>query len=225
MEQPRTRTPQSRPRRTTPLPPQARAGRGGARPAGPGRQAGPAGPAPESATVYRAGAGRARPVPPVLTALRRFPNPRLTGLGSGLFCVGTMLVLGLLDSLLFGSSKAFYGVTFLLVSGLTAGWVRKADLVAGPIAVPIAFAVGVVPIAQGGNGFGAQVMGVVTTLALNAGWLYAGTLVAGVVVLVRRARLNAHREAQRRAAAAAGRRPSQPGQAKAQAPKPRRRTA
>ncbi|WP_343246132.1 DUF6542 domain-containing protein, partial [Streptomyces sp. SID5785] len=217
MEQPRTRPPQARPRRTTPLPPQARAGRGGVRSPGTGTGsrpgsgsgAGPGSGPAESATVYRA-AGRGRPVPPVVQALRRFPNPRLTGLGSGLFCGGTMLVLGMLDALLFGSSTAFYGVMFLLVSGLTAGWVRRADLVAGPIAVPIAFAVGAVPIAQGGDGFGAQVMGVVTTLALNAGWLYGGTLVAGLIVLVRRARLTARRaEQQRRVAAAAARRTAQ----------------
>jgi hypothetical protein len=147
--------------------------------------------------VYRA-AGRGRSASPLAQALRRFPNPRLTGLGGGLFCVGTMLVLGMLDSLLFGSSTGFYGVMFLLVSGLTAGWVRRADLVAGPIAAPLAFAVGAVAIAQGGDGFGAQTMAVVTTLALNAGWLYAGTIIAGVVVLVRRARMNARRAEQQR---------------------------
>ncbi len=203
VEQPRTRPAQSRPRRTAPLPPQAQGERAAA----------PA----ESATVYRA-AGRSRSLPPVLLALRRFPNPRLTGLGSGLFCVAAMLVLGFLDLLLFDGSAGVYGVLFVLVSGLTAGWVRKADLVAAPIAVPIAFAVGAVPIADGRGGFGAQVMGVVTTLAMNAGWLYGGTLVAGVVVTVRRVRMMARRAAQRRAG-------KQPSAAPSKAPAPRRRTA
>ncbi|NEB78021.1 hypothetical protein G3I40_22785, partial [Streptomyces sp. SID14478] len=154
----------------------------------------------ESATVYRA-TRPSRTLPPIVLALRRFPNPRLTGLGSGLFCAAAMLVLGFLDMLLFGGAAAVYGVLFLLVSGLTAVWVRKADLVTAPIAAPIAFAVGAVPIADGKGGFGAQVMGLFTTLAMNAGWLYGGTLVAGAVVLVRRVRLMAHRAAQRRAAA------------------------
>ncbi|WP_338700091.1 DUF6542 domain-containing protein [Streptomyces sp. Q6] len=205
MEQPRTRPAQSRPRRTAPLPPQAQGEAPGERAAAPA----------ESATVYRAAGKARRPVPPVVQALRRFPNPRLTGLGSGLFCAGTMLALGLLDGLLFAGSAAVYGVLFLLVSGLTAGWVRKADLVTAPIVVPIAFAVGTVPIADGAGGFGAQAMGVVTALAMNAGWLYGGTLIAGVVVIVRKVRLMARRAAQRRA-----------GQVPAKkAPQPRRRTA
>ncbi|MEV3854361.1 DUF6542 domain-containing protein [Streptomyces sp. NPDC050095] len=182
MEQPRTRPPQSRPRGTAPLPPQAQGG----------RERGGAG------TVYRA----SRPVPPLVLALRRFPNPRLTGLGSGLFCTGTMLVTGFLDMLLFAASPAVYGVFFLLVSGLTSVWVRKADLVVAPIVAPIAFALGAVSISEGKGGFAEQVMGVFTALALNAGWLYGGTLVAGLVVTVRKVRLMARRAGQRRAAAA-----------------------
>ncbi|MGY0018410.1 DUF6542 domain-containing protein [Streptomyces sp. cg35] len=201
MEQPRTRPPQSRPRRTAPLPPQAQGER--------------AATTAESATVYRA-ARQGRRVPPIVLALRRFPNPRLTGLGSGLFCAAVMLVLGLLDMLLFGGAPAVYGVLFLLVSGLTAVWVRKADLVTAPVTVPIAFAVGAVPIADGAGGLGAQLMGVFTTLAMNAGWLYGGTLVAGVIVTVRKVRLMARRAAQRRADRSAP--PSK-------APAPRRRTA
>jgi hypothetical protein len=176
VEHPRTRPPQSRPRRTAPLPPQAQGG--GERAAS----------AAGSATVYRA-ARQGRRLPPVLLALRRFPNPRLTGLGSGLFCMAAMLVLGFLDLVLFGGAVAVYGVLFLLVSGLAAGWVRKADLVTAPIAAPIAFAVGALPIADGSGGLGAQLMGVFTTLALNAGWLYGGTLVAALIAAARRAAL------------------------------------
>ncbi|MFJ8820426.1 DUF6542 domain-containing protein [Streptomyces sp. NPDC102467] len=205
MEQPRTRPSQSRPRRTAPLPPQAQGGRDE-------RAATTSG----SATVYRA-ARQARRVAPIVLALRRFPNPRLTGLGSGLFCVAAMLVLGFVDLLLFDGAAAVYGVLFLLVSGLTAGWVRKADLLTAPVAVPIAFAAGSVPIADGAGGSGARLMGVFTTLAMNAVWLYAGTLLAGVVVTVRKVRLMARRRAaQRRAGQAAS--PST-------APAPRRRTA
>lgn len=171
--------------------------------------------------MYRA----ARSVRPPAGGTRRslrFPNPRLTGRGSGLFCIAAMLVVGFLDRLLFGGSGAFFGVLFLLVSGLTAVWVRNADLVTAPVVVPIAFAVGIVPISEGTGGFGQQFMGLATTLAMNAIWLYGGTLVTGVLVTVRKLRLMARRAAVRRAA---GRQQASGGKSSSQAPGPRRRTA
>lgn len=99
-----------------------------------------------------------------------------------------MLVLGCLDRLLLDGSPTAYGLLFLSVSALAALWVRTADLVAAPIAVPIAFAVGVVPVAGGSGGAGGRLMAVVTALAVHAGWLYGGTLVAGVIATVRKVR-------------------------------------
>ncbi|MDN3028230.1 DUF6542 domain-containing protein [Streptomyces sp. S.PB5] len=176
MEQHKTRPPHIRARREAPsLPPQAaRGGRGPTRPA-----------------AVR------RPAPPVAQAVRRFPNPRLTGLGGGLFCIATMLVLGCLDALTFGSLTV-YGVLFLPVSVLTAVWMRRNDLVTAPVVVPIAFAAGLVPLAQGGDGIGSRLMGLVTALATEAGWLYGGTLVAGLIATVRKVRLmNRRRRANR----------------------------
>lgn len=135
-----------------------------------------------------------RRVPPVVLALRRLPSPRLTGLGGGLFAVVTMLVIGTLDWLLFDGSAVVYGVFFLPVCALTALWVREADLVTAPISVPIAFAVGIVPISGGEGGVGGQVMAVVTSLAVHAGWLYGGTLVAGLITCVRKVRTMARRK-------------------------------
>ncbi|MEU9186479.1 DUF6542 domain-containing protein [Streptomyces sp. NPDC048484] len=182
MEQHRTRPPQSRPPRGgPPLPPQA--GRGGAR------------------TPRQAGAGVAKtsaPVSPLVQAVRRFPNPRLTGLGSGLFCAASMFTLACLIQLLFGASIVVYGVLFLPVCVLTAVWVRRADLVTSVVAVPIAFAVGLLPIADSDGGFGGRLMGLVTALAMHAGWLYGGTLLAGVIVTVRKARMMTRKAAQRR---------------------------
>ncbi|MEU7282527.1 DUF6542 domain-containing protein [Streptomyces sp. NPDC045431] len=143
---------------------------------------------------------RPRPVPPLVLALRRLPRPRLTGLGAGLFAAGAMFVVGCLDWLLFGGSPLVYGLLFLPVSALTALWVREADLVTAPISVPIAFAVGVVPIAGGVGGVGGRTMAVVTALAVHAGWLYGGTLVAGLITCVRKVREMGRRQ---RAAAAA----------------------
>ncbi len=133
-------------------------------------------------------------------ALRGMPNPRLTGLGGGLFCAAVMLVLGFLDQLLFGASLTVYGVLFLPVCLLTALWVRRGDLLTAPVVVPIAFAVGLLTVAESGEGMGGRLMGLVTALATEAGWLYGGTLVAGSTVLVRRVRMLRRR----RAAGAAG---------------------
>ncbi|MBP2584472.1 hypothetical protein J3A78_004950 [Streptomyces sp. PvR006] len=151
---------------------------------------GPGGPRVQRAGAPGAVAGKptGRPVPPVVLALRRLPQPRLTGLGAGLFASAVMLTLGFLDRLLVDGSPVVYGLLFLPVSALTALWVRAADLVTAPIAVPIAFAVGVVPIAGGTGGFGGQAMAVVTALAVHAGWLYGGTLVAGLIASVRKVR-------------------------------------
>ncbi|MGW6395247.1 DUF6542 domain-containing protein [Streptomyces sp. NPDC055103] len=140
-------------------------------------------------------------MPPVVLALRRLPSPRLTGLGAGLFAAAVMLVIGLLDRLLLDGSPLVFGLLFLPVSALTALWVRTADLVTAPISVPIAFAVGVVPIAGGTGGLGGQAMAVVTALAVHAGWLYGGTLVAGLITSFRKVRDMGRR--QQRAASAA----------------------
>ncbi|MEU5519396.1 DUF6542 domain-containing protein [Streptomyces sp. NPDC047860] len=110
-------------------------------------------------------------------------------MGSGLFCGAVMLVVGLLTEALFGASQTVYGVLYLPVCVLTALWVREGNLFIAPVVVPIAFAVGMVPVAKEGEG-GAldRLMGMVTALATQAGWLYGGTLAACVIVLVRRVR-------------------------------------
>ncbi|MEU1475587.1 DUF6542 domain-containing protein [Streptomyces sp. NPDC001668] len=149
----------------------------------------PKAPLPAQARGERRPPVARRPPPPVVQTLRRLPNPRLTGLGGGLFCAGLMFLLGCLVSLLFGSSLTVYGVLFVPVSVLTAVWMRRGDLLTAPIIVPIAFAVGLVPVADSGGGTSGRLMGLFTALATQAGWLYAGTLAAGLIALVRRIRL------------------------------------
>ncbi|MER6911460.1 DUF6542 domain-containing protein [Streptomyces sp. NPDC000594] len=135
-----------------------------------------------------------RPVPPAVAVPRRgVPGPRLTGLGGGLLATVTMVVIGVLDRLLLDGSALVYGALFLPVCALTALWVREADIVTAPISVPIAFAAGIVPIAGGEGGLGGRTMAVVTALAVHAGWLYGGTLVAGVIACVRKVRAMARR--------------------------------
>ncbi|MFC7897975.1 DUF6542 domain-containing protein [Streptomyces sp. NPDC057381] len=212
MEQHRTRSAQYGPRRgRAPLPPQGRGPAGGGAARGGVRRQASARPVPARPAPARGPAARPapRPGPPVaraVRALRRMPNPRLTGLGSGLFCAAVMLVLGFLDQVLFGGSLTVYGVLFLPVCLLTALWVRRGDLLIAPVVVPIAFAVGLVAVAESGKGVGGRLMGLVTALATEAGWLYGGTLVAGSTVLVRRVRMLRRRRAA--ALAARGRTPA-----------------
>ncbi|MFB6816373.1 DUF6542 domain-containing protein [Streptomyces sp. NPDC056347] len=195
MEQHRTRPPQRRQAPQAPLSPQGTIEE-------------------TAATVYRAvrpPEGRSRPVPPVVLALRRLPNPRLTAIGAGLFAAAAMFVLACLDLLVLDGSPVVFGVLFLPVCALTALWVRPADLVTAPIIVPIAFAVGVVPIAGGTGGFGGRIMAVVTALAVHAGWLYGGTLVAGVITTVRKVRLMRQRQRRTPVAAQTARAPQAQG--------------
>ncbi|MEU0744277.1 DUF6542 domain-containing protein [Streptomyces sp. NPDC006134] len=143
-------------------------------------------------------AGRPPLVARAVRAVRRMPNPRLTGLGSGLFCVAATVALGCLDRVLFGASLTLYGVLFLPVCVLTGLWVRRGDLLIAPVVVPIAFAVGLVAVAESGEGAGGRLMGLVTALATEAGWLYGGTLLTGLTVIVRRIRLVRRRTARGR---------------------------
>jgi hypothetical protein len=125
-------------------------------------------------------------------AMRRFPNPRLTGLGCGLFCTAAMVTLGML-SMLLGASVTVYGLLFLPVSLLTAVWVRPGDLLTAPIIGPIAYALGLLFIADG-SGVGGLAMGFVTALASGAGWLYGGVLITGLVATGRWVRfMSSHR--------------------------------
>ncbi|MEU4464982.1 MULTISPECIES: DUF6542 domain-containing protein [unclassified Streptomyces] len=184
MEQYRTRSPQYGPRRDRPRPPRqpvpSQAGRGAG--GEPVRAARPPGPRRRPVPVRR-------PAPASTPAKGGLPNPRLTGLGSGLFCAVVMFLLGALCGALFGASSTAYGVLFLPVCALTALWVRRGDLMTAPVVVPIAFAVGLLPLAEGEGGTGGRLMGLVTALATQAGWLYGGTLIAGLIVIVRRIRL------------------------------------
>ncbi|WP_350205255.1 DUF6542 domain-containing protein [Streptomyces sp. 2P-4] len=151
---------------------------------------------PAAAGVPAQGGGRPRPLP---VRRGRLPRPRLTGLGGGLFACASMLLVAGLAWLLFGGSLFVYGLLFVPVASATALWVRPADLVTAPISAPIAFAAGVWPISGDSGGFGAQVMGVVSALSLHAGWLYAGTLAAALIAVVRKAVLMGRRRVPRRA--------------------------
>ncbi|MEU6311160.1 DUF6542 domain-containing protein [Streptomyces sp. NPDC047014] len=140
------------------------------------------------------------PAPRRPVAVRRLPRPRLTGLGGGLFACTAMVLVAGVCWLLFSSSLFVYGLLFPPVAAATALWVRPADVITAPIGAPIAFAAGVWPISGGSGGFGGQLMGLVSALSLHAGWLYAGTLVAALIAVVRKAVLIGRRRLPRRVA-------------------------
>ncbi|MFH8406957.1 DUF6542 domain-containing protein [Streptomyces sp. NPDC018019] len=235
MEQHRARSPQHSPPRTgrpaagqdarlprpaEAVPPNAPDARGALDAAGtpgapraPGAPRGPGatGSGGESSTVYRVRARRRGPLAPLARAAARLPSPRLTGLGCGLLGTLALFLFAFFDQLLFGGAPTAYGVFFVLVSVCAGLWVRPYDLITAPVALPIAYTVGTVPISHNTGGFGGLLMGVFTVLATQAGWLYAGTLVCALIVVVRKAaalaRRQAERQARRQAARAQGRAP------------------
>jgi hypothetical protein len=115
-------------------------------------------------------------------------RPRLTALGSGVFAAFAMAVAGAVESLVGGSATA-YGLVFVLVSALAALWVSPSDLFMAPVGVPLAYTAGPLVLLPGtADGFGDAVVTLTSVLAVGAGWVYGGTLVAIAVALARRLR-------------------------------------
>ncbi|MQY13478.1 hypothetical protein SRB5_36260 [Streptomyces sp. RB5] len=134
----------------------------------------------------------------MLETLLAPPGPRLTALGAGLGAAGVMLLTGLLLALFDAHAPRFHGVVFVLVCVLAGSWVRPTDAVTAPVAAPLAFAAGVLAAGLGGSGgLTGQLMTAGTELALQAPWLYAGTLVAAVIAVLRRGALMQVRRARR----------------------------
>ncbi|OEV23655.1 hypothetical protein AN220_23345, partial [Streptomyces nanshensis] len=115
--------------------------------------------------------------------------PRLTGLGVGVFATLLMVLIGGLVALLPGGAPAFYGIGFVLVSMAAAVWVRPTELFTAPVAVPLAYTAGLFFAGGAGDGVTGVLQNVFTELAVHAGWLYAGTLAAALIALVRRTAL------------------------------------
>lgn len=128
------------------------------------------------------------------------PAPRLTGLGTGVFAGLLMMLFGWLEGALFDGAPAFYGVLFVLVCAVAALWVRPAELYAAPVIAPLAYTVGQFFAGGSGEGLTGVLQNVFTSLALHAAWLYAGTLTAALIVLVRKAVLAVRQRRQRREA-------------------------
>ncbi|HCA84187.1 MAG TPA: hypothetical protein DEQ61_00960, partial [Streptomyces sp.] len=168
-----------------------------------------------SAAVYRARPPRAMsPALAVLHRLRwlmRMPGARLTGLGCGVLALLLALAAGAADHLLPSGLPTVYGGVFLFAATVCALWVRPVELLAAPVAMPITFLLGLAPV-TGGTDLTDRLLSLLSSLSLNADWLYAGTLLACTIVAVRKLLLMAERAALRAAGLQdpAGRRPAAP---------------
>ncbi|MCQ4082293.1 hypothetical protein NGB36_17180 [Streptomyces sp. RB6PN25] len=147
------------------------------------------GPPVDTATVYRTRAHRGgHPAHPG-TLLSRIvhPSARLTGFGTGVVITSITLAGGAIDSWLFNGPGVFFGLVFVAASIAGALWVRRYDLAAAPVSAPIAFALALVFTGDSGSGgIVGHLMGTVTGLATHTVWLYAGTILAAVVAVVRK---------------------------------------
>lgn len=161
----------------------------------PRRQGGSAAVRSEAAALYHAQL-RFPLIPARLTdSLSWLPRARLTALGTGLLAVLLMVLAGAVDRLLLGNSMPAYGSAFLLVCVACASWVRPADLFTAPVAAPLAFTAGLSFISAGAGteGFMGHLTSLFPALAVNAVWLYGGTLITVLIVLVRRVGLMVQR--------------------------------
>jgi uncharacterized protein DUF6542 len=149
----------------------------------------------EAAALYQAQLRFPLIPAPLTDALSWLPRARLTALGSGLMGVLLMVLAGAADKWLLNGSATVYGGAFLLVCVACSVWVRPTDLVAAPVAVPLAFTAGLFFISGGaGNqGLTERLTNLFPVLAVNAVWLYAGTLVAVLLVSVRKVALMVQR--------------------------------
>ena len=111
---------------------------------------------------------------------------RLTAVGGAVVTFGGTFAGGAVDTWLFGGAGILLGLVYLVVSFQVAVRIRPADLAAAPISGPISFAVtlgilGSVPM----PGLVGHLIGLAASLAMQAGWLFAGTAVSVVITLAR----------------------------------------
>ncbi|NLU72145.1 hypothetical protein HCC61_05500 [Streptomyces sp. HNM0575] len=159
----------------------------------------------EAAALYQAQLRFPLIPEPLTDAFSWLPRARLTALGCGLMGVVLMVLAGAADAWLLGGSPTVYGGVFLGVSVACAVWVRPTDLAAAPVAVPLAFTAGLFLLGGGESrpGYTERLTNLFPALAVNAFWLYAGTLLAVLIastrkiaLMVQRSRVRALMEAE-----------------------------
>ncbi|MEY9878345.1 hypothetical protein ABH931_007872 [Streptacidiphilus sp. MAP12-33] len=122
---------------------------------------------------------------PAMAGGARAPQ-RLTAVGCGVLMLAACLAAGALDQMLFDASGVLLGLAYVAVSFQASVKVRSSDLAAAPISGPICFALALLffgPAA--GPGWGGHVIGLAEALALDAGWLFAGTGLSVTIAVAR----------------------------------------
>lgn len=122
-------------------------------------------------------------------------TPGLKASGVWLVIIGVTVVMGFADALVMGRTGLGWltGLSLLLVSIYGAFVVRRDDAIVAVIAPPLAFFLATITAGQltlppTGDLLVREAFMIVTTLGNNAVWIFGSTIVALVIVLVRRRR-------------------------------------
>jgi hypothetical protein len=137
--------------------------------------------------------------------VHRIPPAGLTALAATALCAAPTLTGGLLDALIFGHLSWLFGLGFIAGAIWQAGRLRVDDLVYAGIIPPLVFAGTALVVQQflppgnTGNRIVREALDLASTLASSAPLLFAGTLLAVTLGLLRwrRERARARRRARR----------------------------
>ncbi len=156
-------------------------------------------PEPSRSTAPRPSSGRPGGMRPAPSGSGGPRGPRrLTAVGGAVVTLGATFLGGAVDYWLFDGVGILMGLVYVVASFQVAIRVRPLDLAAAPISGPIAFAITLAVLSPApGPGLIGHAVGLATALALQAGWLFTGTLVSVVITLARHLALS---RARRRAA-------------------------
>lgn len=121
------------------------------------------------------------------------PDTGLTWNRATALIIGVTVAAALLDAVLRHGIGAITGVALVLSSAAAALTLRRSDIWAAVVMPPLAFlaallTAGQLTVSSSGSLLSRQALNVVTGLSLNAPWLIAATVIALVIVLVRRRR-------------------------------------
>ncbi len=131
----------------------------------------------------------------VASGRRAHAAPGVRATGVWLVVIGVTVVMGFADALVVGRTQLGWltGVSLLAASVYGALVVRREDAVIAVIAPPLAFFLATITAGQltlplTGDLLVREAFMIITTLGANAAWIFGSTLVALVIVLVRRRR-------------------------------------
>lgn len=122
-------------------------------------------------------------------------TPGLRATGVWLVVIGVTVVMGFADALVVGRTQLGWltGISLLAASVYGALVVRRDDAIVAVIAPPLAFFLATVTAGQltlppTGDLVVRESFMVITTLGANAPWIFGSTIIAAVIVLIRRRR-------------------------------------